>query len=63
MNNKRRWLAAADRQRERITKRNVTVAIFVAIVAVGALIGLTQGRRILNGFGFWTSVPCNGSNC
>jgi hypothetical protein len=63
MNNKRRWLAAADRQRERITKRNVTVAILVAIVAVGALIGLTQGQRILNDFGFWTSVPCNGSNC
>jgi hypothetical protein len=62
MNNKRRRLAAADRQRERITKRNVTVAILVAIVVVGALIGLMQGQRILNGFGFWT-IPCNGSNC
>jgi hypothetical protein len=63
MNNKRKWLAAADCQRERITKRNVTVAILVAIVVVGALIGLTQGQRILNYFGFWMPAPCNGSNC
>jgi hypothetical protein len=42
MNNKRRWLAAADPQREKMTKRNVTVAILVAIVVVGAIIGLTQ---------------------
>jgi nucleoside permease NupC len=57
MNNRRRWLISADRQRERITKRNVTVAILVTIVVVGALIGLTQGQRILNAFGFWTQVP------
>jgi uncharacterized membrane protein len=56
MNSKRRWLTAVDRQRGRITKRNVTVAILVAIVVVGTLIGLTQGQRILNAFGFWTPV-------
>jgi hypothetical protein len=57
MNSKRRWLTAVDRQRGRITKQNITVAILVAIVVLGALIGLTQGQRILNAFGFWTQVP------
>ena len=63
MNNKRRSLTAVDRQRGRITKRNVTVAILVAIVVIGTLIGLTQGQRILNAFGFWTPVPCRAGNC
>jgi nucleoside permease NupC len=63
MSNRRRWLISADRQRERITKRNVTVAILVTIVIVGTLIGLTQGQHILNAFGFWTPVPCRAGNC
>jgi hypothetical protein len=63
MNNRRRWLISADRQRERITKRNVTVAILVTIVVIGTLIGLTQGQRILNALGFWTPVPCRVGNC
>jgi hypothetical protein len=63
MNHKRRWLGAVDRQPQRIRKRNVTAAILVAIVVVGALIGLMQGQHILNYFGVWMPVPCNGSNC
>jgi hypothetical protein len=43
-------------------KRNVTVAILVAIVVVGVLIGLTQGQRILNAFGLWAPSPCE-ANC
>ena len=35
---------------------SVLIGVLV-IVVVGALVGLTQGRRILNAFGFWTQVP------